>query len=224
VNPQQVTTFGGLCQLAGVVVAVSDWLGVAAYKGLLQAAKQRLALAWVRVVHQVRRWRGRPGHQVHLAGTVAAAASVTGNLTVAYGFRSVRFDPDRPLEEQVAALGEAVEQIRGLLRAERQERERAIAQAEQRGKAELAAEARRVDDAIAGVQEQVAKLDRATTGNLRLRLDGIVIVLLGIVFTTWPGGSARWLGWLSWPKVWLLAASYVAWRLCQLILRAIRAG
>jgi len=32
----------------------------------------------------------------------------------------------------------------------------------------------------------MTKLDRATTGNLRLRLDGIVVLLFGIVFTTWP--------------------------------------
>jgi hypothetical protein len=42
-------------------------------------------------------------------------------------FRSVRFNPDQPLEELVAALGEAVEQFRDLLRDERQERERAVA-------------------------------------------------------------------------------------------------
>jgi hypothetical protein len=70
----------------------------------------------------------------------------------------------------------------------------------------------------------VSKLDRATTGNLRLRLDGIVVLLFGIVFTTWPEYWTRWLGWLSWPKVWLLAVGYVAWRLCRLILGAIRVG
>jgi hypothetical protein len=139
-------------------------------------------------------------------------------------FHPVRFDPDRPLEELVATLGEAVEQLRDLLLNERQERKRAIAQAEQRGKAELAAEARRLDDAISGVQEQVSKLDQATTGNLRLRLDGIVVLLFGIVFTTWPAHWAQWLGWLSWPKVWLLAVGYLAWRLCRLILGAIRVG
>jgi hypothetical protein len=32
VNPQQVNTLGGLCEVAGVLVAVSDWLGVAIYK------------------------------------------------------------------------------------------------------------------------------------------------------------------------------------------------
>jgi len=95
---------------------------------------------------------------------------------------------------------------------------------EQRGKAELAAEARRLDDAIGAVQEQVSKLDRATTGNLRLRLDGIVVLLFGIVFTTWPAGSARWLGWLSWPRVGMLAVGYVAWRLCRMILVAIHVG
>jgi hypothetical protein len=89
-----------------------------------------------------------------------AADSVSASAS-GVAFRSVGFDPDRPLEEQVAALGVAVEQLRGLLGDERQQRERAVAQAEQRGKAELAAEARRVDDAISGVQEQVSKLEEA---------------------------------------------------------------
>jgi hypothetical protein len=223
VNPQQVNTLGGLCELAGVVVAVSDWLVVATYKGLLEAAKQRLALARVRIVQQIQRWSGRPVRHVHLAGAGVASARVTGTAS-GVAFHSVRFDPDRPLEELVAALGEAVDQLRGLLRDERQERERAVAQVEQRGKAELAAEARRLDDAIGAVQEQVSKLDRATTGNLRLRLDGIVVLLFGIVFTTWPAGSARWLGWLSWPRVGMLAVGYVAWRLCRMILVAIHVG
>jgi hypothetical protein len=70
----------------------------------------------------------------------------------------------------------------------------------------------------------VSKLDQATTGNLRLRLDGIVVPLFGVVFTTSPAWWSRWLGWLSWPRVWLLAAGYVAWRLCRSILAAIRIG
>jgi Sec-independent protein translocase protein TatA len=223
VSPQQVNTLGGLCELAGLIVAVSDWLGLVIYKGLPQAAKQRLAQTWARVVEQVRRWRGQPVGHAHAEGAAVAAFGFTGTASgVAY--RSVRFDPDWSLEELVAALGEAVEQLRDLLRDERQERQQAIAQVEQRSKAELAAEARRLDDAIRGVQEQVSKLDRATTGNLRLRLDGIVVLLFGIVFTTWPEYWTRWLGWLSWPKVWLLAAGYVAWRLCRLILGAIRVG
>ena len=70
----------------------------------------------------------------------------------------------------------------------------------------------------------MSKLDQATTGNLRLRLDGIVVLLFGVVFTTSPAWWSRWLGWLSWPRVWLLAAGYVAWRLCRSILAAIRIG
>jgi Sec-independent protein translocase protein TatA len=217
VNPQQVNTLGGLCELAGLVVAVSDWLGLAEYKGRLKAAKQRLVGSWARLVQQVQRWRGRPVRHAHATGAAAAAFSFTGTASgVAY--RPVRFDPDRPLEELVAALGEAVEQLRDLLSDERQQRQQAIAQAEQRGKAELAAEARRLDDAIAGVQEQVTKLDRATTGNLRLRLDGIIVLLFGIVLTTWPAGVSEW-----WPR-WLTGirlaggvAYYLAWRLCRMI-------
>jgi hypothetical protein len=72
---------------------------------------------------------------------------------------------------------------------------------------------------------KLAGLDRLTTGDLRLRRDGIVLLLFGIVLTTWPEWWAEHaLGWLSWPLVAGLVVAYVAWRLCKAILVEIGAG
>jgi hypothetical protein len=50
VNAQQRSTPSAR---GALIVAVSDWLGVAMYKGVLETVKQRLTLAWFRLVQQV---------------------------------------------------------------------------------------------------------------------------------------------------------------------------
>jgi hypothetical protein len=61
----------------------------------------------------------------------------------------------------------------------------------------LRAEAERLERQIAEVRQDVEGLRDATTGDLGLRAESVVILTLGIVFTTW---SELFAGWLSeWP-------------------------
>lgn len=87
--------------------------------------------------------------------------------------------------------------------AERQARER-----------ELRALADRLEAVTDDVRREFKELRETTTGGTRLRLEGVPLLLAGIVFTTWPGGVARWLP--SWPPlrvVVLFLGAYILARL-----------
>ncbi len=223
-NTQAVNTLGGLCQLTGVVLAVRDLLELHRHRGDLKRLKQRLDQARAAVARWVRRLLHRPIRQD--ARAAAGVASVRAVATASgVAFHPFKLDANQPLEAQVAALGQAINQLREQLRDEAVNRSRAIQEEQQRARQELEAEARRLRDDIAGVEGKLAGLDRLTTGDLRLRRDGIVLLLFGIVLTTWPEWWAEHaLGWLSWPLVAGLVVAYVAWRLCKAILVEIGAG
>jgi hypothetical protein len=68
-------------------------------------------------------------------------------------------------------------------------------------------------------------VDNLATGDARLRLDGLVLLLIEITFTTWPEQIAQHvLSWLPWQWFALLFVSYLAWRLVASTTRALRSG
>ena len=50
--------------------------------------------------------------------------------------------------------------------------------------------ANRVEAVADDLRHEFQKLKETTTGGTRLRLEGVPLLLAGIVFTTWPGGIA----------------------------------
>jgi hypothetical protein len=101
--------------------------------------------------------------------------------------------------------------------------EGAIRDARADAAAELQAKSRRLRQLITEVEGRLQDLDKRTSGDLRLRLDGLWLLLLGISFTTWPHGIAdNLLGWLPGPIFYLALVGYMAWRLIGSTTRALR--
>jgi hypothetical protein len=72
----------------------------------------------------------------------------------------------------------------------------------------------RFEEIRRALRQEVGELRETTTGGTRLRLEGIPVLLAGIIFTTWPDGIAEALP--SWPPlrvVLLLLGGYVLARL-----------
>ena len=129
------------------------------------------------------------------------------------------------LKDRVDKLQRQVEQLQDQLQAEREDREHALQRERQHTQEVLQQEAKRLLGAIDGVRGDLRRLEELTTGDVRLRRDGIVLLLFGIILTTWPAWWAdHALGWLSWPLFVGLVEYYIAWRLCRSIFAAIRAG
>jgi hypothetical protein len=83
----------------------------------------------------------------------------------------------------------------------------------------------RLHTALESTRDDLRRLERLTTGDVRLRRDGIVLLAFGIILTTWPDWWAEHvLWWLTWILTGMLAVAYVAWWLCRSILVAIRNG
>ena len=98
---------------------------------------------------------------------------------------------EQPVREQVAELGRVVDGLILWTADQLQQRDRAIGDARTDAEAKLQAEAQRLRDLVAQVEGKLRDLDQRTTGDLRLRLDELLLLLfVGIVFTTWPNGVA----------------------------------
>jgi hypothetical protein len=99
----------------------------------------------------------------------------------------------------------------------------AVKEERQRARQELAAETERLRNAIGDVEGELRRLEELATGNPRLRRDGILVLLAGIVLTTWPTWwSQHVLGWLTWPLFVALVEYFIAWWLVRAILVLLR--
>lgn len=75
--------------------------------------------------------------------------------------------------------------LRDEILAEPRERDKAISAEREARREELRAETERLERLLAGARQEVKGLQEATTGNLRLRAEGLYWLVAGIVFTTW---------------------------------------
>jgi hypothetical protein len=122
---------------------------------------------------------------------------------------------ERTLREEIAELGLRVNQLQEQITREQQEREQAIAAERQDRRDELRAEAHRMERQIAEVRRDVEGLRDVTTGDLGLRAESVVFLVLGITLTTWSELFADWLG--EWPPFRIamsLLGGYVFARIC----------
>jgi hypothetical protein len=105
--------------------------------------------------------------------------------------------PGQSLEDQVAELGLLVNRLREELLAQDQEHRRAIEAVRERVERDLRAERDRSDSVLRAFREELEGLRETTTGGMRLRIEGVLVLLVGVIFTTWPDDVADWLP--SWP-------------------------
>jgi Flp pilus assembly protein TadB len=122
--------------------------------------------------------------------------------------------PGQSLQDQVNELGALVNRLREEVVREPQERERAIAAERQARQKELRALADRLEAVADDLRHEFEKLKETTTGGTRLRLEGVPLLLAGIVLTTWPGGIATALP--SWPPLRVVVAFMGAYILARL--------
>lgn len=206
-DAQAIKHLGGMCQLLGVILVLQEVLAFARYRGELAKAVARLHAQAATAMAALRR-----PCQVVLADAGTARVSLTAHgVTVSTGMVGpFTPPPGQILQDQVAALGVLVNQLRERVLAEPQERQRAIAAEREARQAELQALTDRLEELKRALRQEVWELRETTTGGTRLRLEGIPLLLAGIIFTTWPDGIAAALP--SWPPlrvVLLLLGGYV---------------
>jgi hypothetical protein len=220
-----VNTAGGICELAGLGLAVREYLAALEHQGQLAALRRRLQDMWRTIEALWRRLLGRPGRNVvvHAGAAVASVQAMAATVRVT----PAGFSPGegQSVEDQVVELGRVVNRLRDWIQEEQQLRDRTIEAARADARAELHAEAQRLRDLISEVDGKLQDFDQRTTGDLRLRLDGLLLLFVGIVFTTWaPDVADHALGWLPWPFFYLALIGYVVWRLVGSTTRALRSS
>jgi hypothetical protein len=186
VDTHQFNTLGGICELIGVGFVAWDLMGLARYRGILKQVAARFRAWRTKVVVAVRRLLRRPAPSVAVhAGTAAVTAKAAGTAAGrAFPGRFVA-QPDEPLEDQVVALAGLMNRLRDEVIKEPQERDQAISAEREARRKELRAEAERLQRLVAEARQEVKGLQEVTTGNLRLRAEGLYWLVAGIVFTTW---------------------------------------
>ena len=196
-NTAQVNSLGGVCELLGLVTVAWGLLDVASYRGDLARLRAWLDARRRTVIITVRRLLRRPPHAVTLgiANATHGVTSATGSMQVIP--RPFRQRPGQSLEDQIAELGSLVNRLRDDLVAQDREHRQAVDTLRQQTGDKLQAEQARADAALDVVREEMAELRETTTGGLRLQIDGLLSVLVGVVFTTWSQNLAARLP--SWP-------------------------
>ena len=140
-----------------------------------------------------------------MAGTATVAKGIRGPFTP---------QPGQSLQDQIRELGTLVNRLREEVIQEPQERERAIAAEREAREKELRALADRLEAVADDLRHEFEKLKETSTGGTRLRLEGVPLLLAGIVLTTWRGGIATALP--SWPPLRVVVAFMGAYILARL--------
>jgi hypothetical protein len=197
-SAQTIKTIGGVCQLAGVVLVVVNLVAIHEYRGDL--TRMRAA-----IIQRLRRVLHRRGRTVALAGTAHASARASGTAS---GIGVQLWPPTSPtasVEERLAALESLPDLIATQLERERRAQADARRELAEQLRREIQAEMRRLTDAIATAQQRHEHLEELTTGSTQLGWVGVLLLLAGVGFTTWPDGMAAWPNWLSASFIALLA-------------------
>jgi hypothetical protein len=218
-DAQAIKNLGGAFQIIGVVIVVWDLLNIHQYLGHLGRLKVRLRTRRVKVEAALRRLLRRPGRpqvvHAHAASGVGIAGSVTARATPG----PFTPDPTQSPAEQLAVQAEYLNRLRDWIMREVDQRDRAIEEERTRARAALQAEAERLDRLIVKAHGEVDRLRKLTTGGIGLRWVGVLILLFGVAFSTWPDGWAQvWPAWLSVTALGFLAVLGLAALFCWLIL------
>jgi hypothetical protein len=226
-DAQAVNTLGGICELVGLGLVVRDLVQVVGYRGHLRRLQRRQQQMRRAIVARARRFLSRPtGDDLPFQVAASVSRSVKARMVGEQDQApAIKVRPGQTLEQGMAMLRLQVEQLRHELWLERRDRQHAIEEESERTREHLERTADRLHTALESVRADLRRLERLTTGVVRLRRDGIVLLAFGILLTTWPAWWAEHvLWWLTWTLTGTLAVAYVAWRLCRSILVAIRNG
>jgi hypothetical protein len=220
-NAAQITTVGGTCELLGVVTVAWGLVDVASYRGDLARLRAWLDARRRIVVATVRKLLRRPGRSVVVHAEAALASGIAFGGT-AKGMRGpFNPRPGQPLEDQIAELGLLVNRLREELLSQDREHRQEIDTLRRQTDAKVQAERKRSEATVNAVREDLVQLRETTTGGLRLEIDGVLGVLVGVIFTTWSGAIARWLpNWPPFRVAMSLVFGYVFVRLVVAWLRA----
>jgi len=197
VNTAQVNTLGGICELLGVAAVVWGLVDLARYRGSLARIRAWLDARRAAAVAAARKLLRRPGRTVAVHAE-AAVASTMASGAMAVGMRGpFTPQPGPSVEDQIAELGALVSRLREELLTQDREYRQAIDTLRQQTDEKLRAEQQRADEALHVVRGDLDGLRETTTGGLRLQIEGVLGVVVGVFLTTWPDAVARWLP--SWP-------------------------
>jgi hypothetical protein len=219
-NAAQVNTLGGICELLGVLAVVWGLVDLARYRGVPARVRAWLDARRATIVATAQRLLRRP-RRVVLAevGTATEHETVTG---MARGMRGpFTPQPGQSPEDQIAELGLLVNRLREELITQDREHRQAVDALRKQADDKLQAERARAEAAVTAVREELARLRETTTGGLRLQIDGVLGVVAGVIFTTWPGDIARWLpGWPPFRVAMFFLLAYVFARLSRAWLKS----
>jgi hypothetical protein len=221
-NAEQVNAVGGWCELVGVAFLVRDLMSLARYR----EKPKEWAVRLKKVAAQVRAWwvttpmmgwwrrlRGRPHQVVFAEAGIASASMVAGDATVSTGTASLGTGSSQSLEAQVQELRRRVNELAQEIAGEKQQREQALAAEREARHREIQAEAEERERGDVAVRQDVDKLRDVTTGDLGLRFESVVYLVLGIVLTSWSDLVAARLGdWLRFRVAMVLVLGWPALR------------
>lgn len=201
-NAEQINAVGGWCELIGVAFLVRDLMSLARYREKPREWAAQLKewavgfRAWWVATPVMAWWRQLLGrqHQVTFAEAGTATVGMTASgATVSTGRATLTTRSGQSLEDQVEELRLRLNQLEQEISSEKQQREQAIAAEREARHAEIRAEAEQRERGIEAVQQDVHGLREVTTGDLGLRAESVVFLVLGIVLTTWSELVAAWL-------------------------------
>jgi hypothetical protein len=226
-NAEQVNAVGGCCELVGVAFLVRDLMSLARYREKPKewaswlkgwAAEARAWWAGTRVVAWWRRVRGRPPPATFAHAGAATARGSAHIAGVATGIRGpFSPQPGQSVEDQIRELGLLVNRLHEEVTKEPQEREKAIAAEREARRKEIQAEAEERERGDAAVRQDVDKLRDVTTGDLGLRVESVLYLVLGIILTAWPEWAETWLpDWLTFRVAMALVLGWPVLRFTRL--------
>lgn len=203
---EEVNALGGWCELAGIWFVARDLMSLAHYREKPKewaaqirqwAAQFRAWWGSTRLMAWWQRLLGRPRPVTFVeAGTAHGSLSAHG-VTRSGGRATLGARPDLSLKQQVEELRQRVNQLEKDLSDEKLQREQAIDAERQARRKQIQAESDERERRIAEVRREVEELRDATTGDLGLKAEGVVFLVVGIAFGVWPEKVADWLP--AWP-------------------------
>jgi hypothetical protein len=225
-DTQAIDNLGGILQLIGTVLVVADLLAVHSYLGHSERLEVWLRARRASAVAGLRRLLGRPAPPavIHASAIIGGGITLGGTATAHVMPGPLVHRPDLSPAEQLAAHADYLNQLHSWVATEVAERDQAIRAERAQARAELQAERERVDRLVGERLERFNRLRRLIINGIGLRWLGVLLLLMGTAFSTWPDGWAEvWPAWVSSAALVLLAMCAVAGSVCWAIQATLRA-
>jgi len=213
VDAEQINALGGWCELVGVGFVARDLMSLARYRKKPKEWTAQVKELAAQVMAWWRRLLGRPHQKVFADAGTPSATLNAHDATSSQGTATLILWPGQSLEDQIEVLRSRLNQLQEEITRERQERKRAIDGERDARREGLRAEAERRERQITDLRQEVEGLREATTGDLGLKAEGVVFLVVGIAFTVWPEKFADWLP--AWPPFPVAVLFVITWPLAR---------